>query len=290
MARGMGAEWMYREAVDQRRFWTPTHDLPQAWYDAGEPSTLSGDMQTLQDRGASGFAATQATSGTRPGLGVDPLCGLPILTFNGSQDMWAGTVADWKFLHDSTGSTVACVAQFGTSANPNAVYGLTGTGGLASANIGYGLAYDDRSAFSRNDACTVYIGRGVSGNPTVDSVQSNRVTPNQLNGLLSLNDPGNGTGSLRVRSSINGGTFSGGNSVTNAPSTANSSAALGIGNSGTTTTRLIGNIGETIIYKRLFAVIEAEGLQAYQHHRWNRAYLLPATHRFRNRPRLIGEA
>ena len=182
--------------------------------------------------------------------------------------MQAGTNSTWNFLHNGTASHVFIVAKCGIVENPNSVYSLISTGGDSSANIGYSLTYDDRSASSRNNVMRALAARGVPGQFACDSITQNAITPNQFNILTNRIEAGNATASLRSQSRVNGTDIANNNTLINAPSTANSTRPLQIGADGSTLF-LTGDIAEILVFPAALSTNDRREVERYLAQKWN---------------------
>jgi hypothetical protein len=284
----------------KRSLWAPDNlaDL-RAWYKADAITGLSdGDpVSTWADSSGGGYDLTQ-TSTARPLYQTSTLNGLPVIEFDGTDDtLDASTAADWKFLNDSTGSTVVAVWQPGTSADPNASYPLMGTNAGTAANIGVSFQYDNRSIISGSDNA---VGAAVS-NGTADA-QSRQVawyfTPGGSNtvfsdfnnlavaGTANMNawvlDPGNATAANRLKVNRNGGTLSGNQTFTKTPSTGNPAFPLSLGSLGNGVTPTLGYIAEVVICDAVLSSTDREKVEGYLAWKWGLESNLPSGHPYEN--------
>lgn len=132
----------------------------------------------------------------------------------------ASSTAMYKFLHSNQGYIWAIFEVVG--ANPNALYPIVSTGGVASANVGYGLFYDDRSVASRNNAILTIIQKGTLGTSYSLNTANNLYTPQEISIITNKIDIPNTVADRNVFE-YNYTTTSIGNSGGGSPSTANSS-------------------------------------------------------------------
>lgn len=148
----------------------------QAWYVA---SDQDGDgnlnekfgfgLATWNDKSGNGYNLTRTGNPT-----IVTLNGLHVIEFNGSTDYYqAQTTAPWSFLHESQ-ATVFWVGQVGLSTNPDLLGGVISTGSAASADLGYGIWYEDRSSISNNDALRIFITQGLGNNRVVSDITADR--------------------------------------------------------------------------------------------------------------------
>lgn len=112
-------------------------------------------------------------------LGVDGI------DFDGTKALGHSTSSYWNFMHFSGAGeadinyTIYFKAKFGTSSNPNAAYGLMGTGAATSFSRGYSLWYDDRVAVPRSDAIRFVISKNNAAF-VLDFLNDNVITPNVM--------------------------------------------------------------------------------------------------------------
>jgi hypothetical protein len=197
------------------------------------PATAGNTVYWMDGQGSQ-FNFTQATSANRPTLQV--ASGKPYLQYDGSNDrMAAGAAGNWNYLHNSAGDAyVALAISFGASSNPNAFFYGLATYGYSQTQIGWAMAYDDRSASSFSDAYRIGVGKGSA--PTVFDQASQNAIPPQTDVVLEYIK--NGTS---VEGRVNGVLLISGTLAS--PSASNSNGALVLGDSPTTSTsRLNGRV------------------------------------------------
>ena len=136
-------------------------DAVQEWHDA------NGNGRKVQNAGA-----------TKPVYEVvSPLNSLPAISFSGGQFLESDLAASsWNFLHNGSGATVFVVARQ-PSANPEALETILATFNVATANIGYGLFFEDRAAASADETARVIVARGTSGTPSSGMQTADNQTP-----------------------------------------------------------------------------------------------------------------
>jgi hypothetical protein len=156
--------------------------------------------------------------------------------------------ATFNFLHNGTNSSVFSVNKFGTSSNPNAIYGLFGNSARTSANIGVSFAYDDRSIVPLNNATNQGIVRGVLGSASAFQTVDNTITPNQQNIISQFFDADNATAANRAVVYVNAGGAINANTLTNAPTLSNATFDFQIMATGNNTDPMDGTCQEIIIY------------------------------------------
>lgn len=264
--------------------WTPA-DLADlfAWYKADAITGLSdGDpVSTWSDSSGGGYNLTQ-TSTARPLYQTNTLNGLPVVEFDGTDDyLAASTAANWKFLHDSTGSSLFIVLKAGTSADPNAAYAALGTHGGTTTDVGINVLYDDRSSLSRNDRILSLVNNG-SGSFFVLNVSSDDAFDANTYGVVSVvSDPANATLADRSSIYVNGGTAITNNSSSGSASTSNPSYALHVGSQGNGNSKLSGGIAELVICDAVLSSTDREKVEGYLAHKWGIESNLPSTHPYR---------
>ena len=289
MPRGLNP---YDEARLQGRLWTPNVVRPALWLDASDLSTITVATGVSEWRDKSGNERnfSQGTSANQPDFTPNRLNGNPAVSFNGSQWLTSPAAASiWNFLHNTTGSTVFAIWQAGNNSNPNAFYTLMGNNGLASANIGFYIIYDDRLASARNDRMIILISRGVAGAQAVLNQTADNAHPANTPVLLThFADPNNATASARSILQINQ-TVVTNNADTNAPSASNASFALQIGAGGNNSGPTTGYIAEILVFSGILNSLNRLKIQGYLAHKWGLRNALVAAHPFINRPPLIGD-
>jgi hypothetical protein len=213
----------------------------------------NGFVTTWYDQSGNNRNATQTTQANQPqivssGSLITENGKVAIRTFGSEYLTVPSSQATFNFLHNGTNSSVFSVNKFGTSSNPNAIYGLFGNQGGASGNIGVLFGYDDRSFLPRNNALIQSIARGVLGSFSAFQVAENTITPNQQNIISQIFDADNATAANRVVAYINAGSAIQNNTDTNAPSASNASFNLQVMALGNNVAPMDGTYQELIIY------------------------------------------
>jgi len=239
----------------------------QLWLDASDSSTVSASGSPLKvsqwdDKSGNGRHATQGTAAAQPSSGVDTQNALNVLTFDGNDNLLAGTASNWVFLHDGSVSTVWIVARAGNSPNPAAIYGLATTqSAVGGTSRGFSMYYAD--AFE-NDALAVVVANGSSG--AVYGTSGNNAFPAQTwKRLRSITDPDNTTASLRLSISVNNNLETRNNTNSNSVSSLDPASTLAIGS---TNNRLIGAIAEVIIVNGTLAPQQITNVESYLSTKW----------------------
>jgi len=264
--------------------WNPSMIQTALWLDAADVSTITAsgsDLTQINDKSGNARNFTSA-SGTRPTSGTASLNGKNVLSFSGSYLTSAFTAATWNFLHNATGSSVFAVATFGTSSDPNAVYGLAGTNaGSTSSNVGMGIFFDDRASVPRNNALLHQIGRGGGYNPVAAQLIQNFVTPNSATIVSVLGDPSNATVADRSIASLNGGTTQKTNTDNQTLSTADAAFVLQIGAGGNNFAPLTGSLAEFVIVSGVASLNTRQRIEGYLAHKWGLEASLPSDHPYK---------
>jgi hypothetical protein len=209
--------------------WTPAA-LPslRAWYDAADASTITGSVDGLvsewRDKSGLGYHVT-ATGSDRPSYTEDGLDSKSVVTFDGGNRLSAAVASDWRFLHDSTGSTVAMVTRAGVPGGSSRM-GLLWTNPFSSPVVGLCLTQNFGGIFyalnSRGSGQWVFLNQS-SGN----------AWPSGSTAVLThVGDPANAIPIARSVSRVNGGQPMAFNTRTAAPSAADPAFALQIGAGG----------------------------------------------------------
>ena len=278
------------EARIQGRLWTPAQLRTALWLDAADLSTISvaTGVSAWRDKSGNQRNFSQPTGGTQPTLTPNGLNGDNVLSFNGSQWFTSdSTLATWNFLHTANGSSIFAVWKAGNTNDPNAIYGLIGTNGGTSANIGAYIAYDDRASVPTNNRVLALVSGG--GRSSVSAVSADNLMPANAPVILShIADPSNGTAANRSFVRANK-TLSQVNAQTTAPSASNASFALQVGALGNNTLPLPGYIAEILVLASIASTKVRQQIEGYLAWKWGLRGALITGSPFLNRPPLIGD-
>jgi hypothetical protein len=264
--------------------WNPSMIGARAWYDASDTTTVavtSGLVDSVTDKSGNGLTLT-ANGSTRPTYTSGGLNGKNIFTYDGNDFLESALAAPWRFLHDSTGSSVFAVWKPGTSADPGTMYTLLGTNGALSANVGMYVAFDDRSAVGNNRLrafITDNTGNWVSNTTSANDFATPNV--NQICGWI-LNPLA--SASSRVSMRVNGGSASETNTDTAAPTTANPTFPLKLGATGGSTGfqfPLLGTIAEVVMFAGVVSDSNRQRIEGYLAWKWGLTANLPAGHPYK---------
>lgn len=269
--------------------WTPAQ-IPDlfSWWKADAITGLgdNDDLVTWADSSGNGYAVTGAVM-SRPKYRTNIWNSLPAISFSGSQWLTSRVRNDWKFLHDTTGSTVFAVWQPGIVADPNAAYPLVSNSSGSSSNIGASLWFDDRVSLSRNNTVMANIGNGLGLAQNV--VSNSTVHAANVATLIShVGDPGNATPKNRSTFRVNGGGALDANESTGTPSSANPSSVLVIAAFPGGTDTLVGYIAELVIFDTILSDADRQKMDGYLAHKWGLAGNLPSDHPYKSAPPRTG--
>lgn len=259
--------------------WTPAEISGAIVFDAldSDNITLSGSAVTAwKDMMGSGITAAQGSTSLRPAMGTGEV------VFAGDYlTIAASNSAAWvKALH-STGGFVFAIAKFGTSANPNAAYGLVGTNRGSTSYIGMGVLYDDRAARPRNNAFVGLIAKGVNGVAPASFAPENVITPNEDRILSVALDPDSSVIADRISYAIDGGVEQKPNAETDSPSTASATYDMDIGATGAGILPLSGSIKCLVFVPSVLLLSDRQKFEGWAAHRHGVASLLPSGHPYK---------
>jgi hypothetical protein len=215
----------------------------------------SGDafVTTIYDQSGFGYNFTQTTGANQPrivlGGVVDTKNGKPCIVASGSQYMSVpSSTGLFNFLHNGTASSAFAVASFGTVADPNALYGLIGTSGGASNNVGITVVFDDRASVPANNRFTTVAHVGSLGLASIINVSANDAIQPINQNIISMLMRASGTAATRSENFINAGTAIANNTQTTAPSTANATFNMQLFANGNNASPMVGTFQELIFY------------------------------------------
>ena len=286
-------------AASGQRPWTPFDTTTESWGrpDVASTVTVSSGVQQVRDvKGTAGRNYDQGTTGNRPTITSNALNGRAALTFNGSQFLiFAGAQSITDILHNPTGGIFIALWRAGTTGNPNAIYALCGTNAASSSNVGFYIAYDDRSSRPVNDRLITQISRGVAGAASFNETADNAHLANTPTIITVINNPGAAAAADRSLIRINGNTAVQGNTLTNTASSATSTHQMMIGaagNSAGPVIPLVGDIFEWLIlpFAGISAAIDiAQRCEGYlaSPAEWNQQSILAAGHPYKSAPPMI---
>lgn len=240
-----------------------------AWYVASDQDAdgninekFGFGLATWNDKSGNGYNLTRTGNPT-----VVNLNGLHVIEFNGSTDYYQGnTTSPWAFMHE-TECTIFWVGQVGLTADPNLLAGVISTGSAASADLGYGLWYEDRSSISNNDALRIFITQGSGNNRVVSDITASREqnvwTANTYTYVRVVTDPSFPTVADRADYWIDGIARNFVNSENRFAGSGNPVNPLTIMAMGNGTFLCPGRVAEVIIYNRKLTAQEVLDVEGY---------------------------
>jgi Glycine rich protein len=244
-------------------------------------TSLSGSVSQWDDLSGNGFHLTQSTGSARPTTGVTTQNGRNVIDFatNDSMAATGSVVADWTFLNDGTGATVFIAAKPGAVSDPNAAYCLLATCGLATAERGIGIYYEDRVSAGRNDSLLAVTNRG-----TTSTCSSFAAAPgfaantfSVVHAIFDQDAPGllpNLRSEVQVAGSaipVQGPRWAEEAGFTSGYGAVNVNAPLDVltvGAAGDSGFPLTGSIAEILIYNRVLAPLEVYETQEWLSFKW----------------------
>jgi hypothetical protein len=275
------------EAIHQNQLWTPDVLRPYAWWDASDHGSISVStgVSEWRDKSGNGKTLSQSTSGARPALTLNALNGLPVVTFDGTDDVLnAATASDWTFLHNSTGSTVIAVVKAGNTSDPGGAYTLLGSNGGASANIGYAIWFDDRSIVPANNRLSSLISNGTVGFSSVSNLADNVFTFNTPHVVSVVSDPSNATAANKQFNYIDSGSALNNNTLTQAVSTSAPTFTLQLGALGSSILFFAGYMAEICVFNKILSNADRLRVEGYLAWKWGLRSALSATNPYINFP------
>lgn len=254
----------------------------ESWWDAADAASVTldaGRVSQLADKSGKGRHAANTTSGsTQPSYITGGINGLNVMRLAAAsvQRLVVGSsTGTYKFLHDGTQSWVVAVSQYGTVADPNAVYALFGTNTGTSGNVGFVYAFEDRSAVGNNSINSA-IFNGTIGSASISTGSGgtiiagyqNIITPQTTTVQEFAIDAGNATAASRFALRINGGTAISANTSTTAPSTANATGNFTIGALTGLSGPMQGDICEILIFSQQPTAAARDMIRRYLGQKW----------------------
>lgn len=140
---------------------------------------VSGNVTKLKSVSPHATGVEFDSNGTAPTLTTDGI------QFGGAGRLRHATAATFNNFHyrasiNDLKWTIHAVVKFGTTDNPDALYGFCGNNGGSTLSKGICLFFDDRSAQSTNNALTIQITRGTSQSFITLAANTNIIKPNQF--------------------------------------------------------------------------------------------------------------
>ncbi|GGO88995.1 hypothetical protein GCM10011348_45710 [Marinobacterium nitratireducens] len=223
------------------------------------PVASDGDaVGQVQDQTGNGRHITQTTPSAKPVWKTSQLNGLPTIRHAAGDILKAATASDWKFMHDGT-EFAAYIVWKTTSANPNAVYVILDTGGVASGGVGVSLEFDDRSGSSFADQLRVNVSKASAGNYEIQSLTAAETVKSGAWHVSALRL--NSTVFENYNDSHLGGYSS--DTPDGAPSTSNPTSALAVGGRENNTLNLVGDWARIFIVSGTVSDANHQAIQDY---------------------------
>lgn len=232
---------------------TPTSPVAgyKLWLDAADASTITssgGAVSQWNDKSAFARNFTQGTGANQPTTNSRTLNGKNVLDYDGTNDVMScpSSTSFFNYLHSTSGTTFFV----GIRDTGNGIMFKNNTGGSASVGV-----YSDMQDF-------ISVTKGVSGNPS--AILQNQITIPTSGFLVSVKwNPVSTTDALRVNISLNNGAFVGDVGFYAAPSTADATENMQIGNG-----NYNGAIGEFIVYEGLLSNDDIASVKSYLLSKW----------------------
>ena len=278
-----------RVMAASRRLWTPREITMALWLDAADSNTITKDENNLvsqwNDKSGNSRYAAQSDNALKPSYVNN------WITFDSDYLTIANTKSAFNFAHTDKAHFLF-VAKAGLSSNPNKLYNFFGNHDNSSSNIGIGIAFDDRSIISANNALTHSVYKGLSGNYVVSYFNGsifnqnicNTLTPNARHIISSRTDVTNATATNRHYLSIDGAIEINYNTYSESPSQSNATYDFQIGSNGTGMAALVGEIGELVIVASMLSDTTRKKIEGYLAHKWSLTANLPADHPYKFGP------
>ena len=262
--------------------WTPAElGALYAWYDADAPTTIAqagGLVSEWRDL-SGGDRHLTASGAARPTYTSSGLDGKSVVTFNATHWMAASTASDWKFLHDSTGSSVFVVLRY-TRADRMA---FLWTSPFASNKKGWTLC-------SNSNQNPYHLVPAATSWNVFNQGAHNTLPINSDHIIGVVDDPGNATASLRSSLRLNGGNAVANNTSSNTASTADPDSPLTLGRVGDSSMDgLEGFIAEVVICDARLSDPDRQRLEGHLAWKWGLEANLPLNHPYRNAAPTVGD-
>ena len=281
MSLTIESSFLWNETV-----WNPSMIQTALWLDAADASTVttvSGAVSQWNDKSGNARHATQSNAGNRPtyqSAAINSRNAIRFLAASAQTLQCAGTAGSFSFLHASQG-LIFIVGSVGTTADPNALYGIAGnSGGFIASRIGFNFVWDDRSTVASSNRLGASAFNGNNVNVFTHGVQD--VLLPQSAGIFGVaTDATNATLSQRITLLINGSSYQGNTSS----ATANSNNALfdwQIGDYQTGSAFFQGDVAEMIIVSGAVTTDTRQRIEGYLAHKWGLDGNLPSNHPYKN--------
>jgi hypothetical protein len=263
------------EAQIQRRLWTPARVLPSLWLDAADLSTLSVSGSSVTEwRDKSGNARHATTTVRNPG--ITRVNDLNVINFTASGATKLDT-PDFNIAPNRQFCTFAVVSGAGLTSSFRRIAVTKQTGDTGSSSTAYPQFYLGTGS-SNGDALQIAGGTDITA-PRVTGLGTG---PQLLTGAFGTA----GLNSNQNAISANGGARPVLGGRTGALSTTGVRVGSDVGTA--TTNSWNGWIAEFIMTLAL-SFPQVQAIEGYLAWKWGLVANLPAAHRFKNSPPLIGD-
>ena len=228
-------------------------------------SDTGADASQWDDLSGNGRHATQVTAANRPSIETNVLNGRQVRRGNGSQFLTiSSSTALFNEFH-SGAATVFMVVRSGTTANPNALYGLlSNSGGSTATRTGFALLFDDRSSVPANNRAGFSVWRN---NTEMVSRDSDNLAANTWGILSGTVDTAEANLSEKIQLRINGGsphTSSGSFGNTAQTNASENLSVFAFASS----FYLVGDIAEILIFPTALSIADRENVENYLSQKW----------------------
>lgn len=237
--------------------WTPAEITTALWLDAADSSTVttvSGAVSQWDDKSGNGRDFAQNTTSLRPILTTNGLGGLPIITFDGTNDYLSSATTT-----GSSTATVAIVWKLNQLVQNERIYDIkTGFGGLQLLRDNLTSTICTKSSFYQSGLVSdQWFTTALSTELTIQRFDTNSTLFNRNGSVIT------GTTGLNVGE-------------------AGSVSTIGARADLASTTYLDGSIAELVVVNGISSVIEVQKLEGYLAHKWGLTANLPAGHPYKS--------
>jgi hypothetical protein len=243
------------------------------WLDAADTASVtldSGRVAAWNDKSGKSRHASNNTSGsTQPDYIAAAHNGRHAVRFDAVSEQVLtvpSSTAMFNFLHDGTLSYIAYVAKVGTTATPDAQYGLFGNNAIATNIAGFGIAYSNLTAFSLFSRLRIMVAANSAASARAET--NNTVTFNTLQLFDATLDVSNGTAANRLVYRFNGGSDVKPNTATGAPASTGASSNWLVGRNSSFGGFLTGDLCEILIYSQHPTAASQASIRRYLARKW----------------------
>ncbi|NCC33979.1 MAG: hypothetical protein EOM24_18490 [Chloroflexia bacterium] len=268
-----------------RPLWTLADVSTALWLDAADTSSLTIDgaaVTAVADKSGLGRNFAQSTPDLQPF--VAEVNGKTAIGFAGDCLTSQSEKSTWTFLHNGTTYSIFSVVKFGSTEDPDALYGLLGTNSGSAKNVGISAGFDDRASVSRNQALICEVTRAASKQRSVRVTDNNFLPVNQNIILWCELDPNNATAASRFAAAVNGDSPIAPNTEASTITTNEATYNLQIGTWGNNVMLMTGLIAEIGIITGAIDSDTNARVVGYLAHKWGLAGNLPSDHPYKSSP------